>query len=101
VGKKLNSLPSVKKTLGKLSSLPCAKNNTLGKEFFAEYKKTLGKLASLSSGKNNTLGKEFFAECIYFAECFYYDTRQRSYLMSARKNTLGKGSGTRQRSIFP
>ena len=82
--------------------MPSAKNNTLGKEIFAECKKnTLGKYLSLPSAKNSTLGKELFAECIYFAECFYYDTRQRSYLMSARKNTLGKGSGTRQRSIFP
>jgi len=64
---KLNSLPSVKKTIGKLSSL--------------------------MSAKNNTFGKELFAECIYFAECFLYDTRQRPYLPSifSEKNTLGKG----------
>ena len=45
------------------------------------------------SAKNNTFGKELFAECIYFAECFLYDTRQRPYLPSifSEKNTLGKG----------
>ena len=59
-GKKFNSLPSVKKTF-----------------IFA-------------SAKNSTLGKELFAECIYFAECFLWDTRQRPYLPSARNNTLGK-----------
>ena len=42
--------------------------------------------------KNNTLSKELFAVCIYFAECFLYDTWQRPYLLSARKNTLGKDS---------
>ena len=56
-------------------------------------KKTIGKLSSLMSAKNNTFGKELFAECIYFAECFLYDTRQSPYLPSifSEKNTLGKG----------
>jgi len=45
-------LPSVKKILGKLSSLLSAKNNTLGKQIFAECKKTLGKHLSLLSAKN-------------------------------------------------
>ena len=69
-GKNLNPLPSVKKTLGKLSFLLSAKNNTLGKELFVKCEeKTLGKNSSLPSVFILpsvfliTLGKELFTEC--------------------------------------
>ena len=74
-GKKFNSLPSVKKH---------SANSHLCRVL-----------------KYNALGKELFAVCIYFAECFLYDTRQRPYLPSVRKNTLGKRLSTRQTSSFP
>ena len=82
--KKIISLPSVKKkysvkkplsrvskkTLGKLSFLLSAKNNTLGKELFVKCEeKTLGKNSSLPSifilpsVFLITLGKELFTEC--------------------------------------
>ena len=69
-GGNLNPLPSVKKTLGKLSFLLSAKNNTLGKELFVKCEeKTLGKNSSLPSifilpsVFLITLGKELFTEC--------------------------------------
>ena len=69
-GKNLNPLRSVKKTLGKLSFLLSAKNNTLGKELFVKCEeKTLGKNSSLPSifilpsVFLITLGKELFTEC--------------------------------------
>ena len=63
---KLNSLPSVKKTIGKLSSL--------------------------MSAKNNTFGKELFAECIYFTVFFLWHSAKTLFAEYIfRKNTLGKG----------
>ena len=41
-----------------------------------------------------------FTECNYFAECFFYSTRQRASLPSARQNALGKHSCTQQTSSF-
>ena len=63
------------------------------KKSLPSVKNTLSKHLSLPSAKNSTLGKELFAKCIYFAECFLWDTRQRPYLPSIfkEKNTLGKG----------
>jgi len=81
--------------------LPSAKNNTLGKELFAKCKKKHSANSHLCRvPKNNTLSKELFAVCIYFAECFLYDTWQRPYLPSARKNTLGKDSALGKYQVF-
>jgi hypothetical protein len=49
------------------------------KELFAEYKKHSTTLSS------------------FFTECFLFDTWQKASLLSARKKTLGKPFGTRQR----
>jgi len=42
----------------------------------------------------------FFVECFFFAECFYRSTRQRTYLPSARENTLGKHKTLDKFDIF-
>jgi len=45
------------------------------------------------SAKNNTFGKELFAECIYFVECFCM-TLGKDLICQVyfpKKNTLGKG----------
>jgi hypothetical protein len=71
-----------------------------GKEAFAECFFILGKEVSLPSVFYLTLGKAFFVECRGFAECFLFGSRQSILLLSARKKTLGKASGARQRSGF-
>jgi hypothetical protein len=69
------------------SSLPSVVFVTLGKEPFAECQK-------------KTLGKELLCRVFYFTEGFLCGTRQRASLPSARKKTLGKEYGTRQRAKF-
>jgi len=84
--KKFNSLPSVKKYSANYHLCRVPKITHSVNKSLPGIKKTLDKHLSLSSAKNNTLNKKLFAEC------FLCDTRQRSYLPSARNNTHGKGS---------
>jgi hypothetical protein len=75
--------------------LPSVKNKILDKDSLPNVKKTLGK-NSLPSAKNKTLGKEFLCRVFFFSDGFLLGTWQRASLPSARKKhsvnylTLGK-----------
>ena len=83
--KKFNSLPSVKKYSANYHLYRVPKIIHSANKFLPSVKKH-------SANTYLCWVPKIFVECIYFVECFLCDTRQRSYLPSARNNTLGKGS---------
>jgi hypothetical protein len=56
--------------------------------------------SSLPSAKNKTLGKQLLRRVFSFTEGFLRGTRQTTSLPSARQKILGKELGTRQRAKF-
>ena len=81
----------------KLISLPSAKK-TLGKELVCRVSiKTLGKPCRVFFLHS---ANPIFAEYNYFAECFSHSTQQRACLPSARRIALGKPPCTQQTDCF-
>jgi hypothetical protein len=71
----------------------------LGKEGLCRVLKNTLQRNSLPSVKK-TLGKEFLCRVFSFTEGFLLGSQQRASLPNARKKTVGKTFGTRQRAEF-
>ena len=125
--KKLIYLPSAKKTLGKLISLPSEKKHSVN---LLLCRVPLTDTRQTPNGRHTNWQMStwrFIAECLYFAErfflvcwvlflqhsakslfvewhyfaeCVFCSTRRRACLSSAQENVLGKHKNTRQRAGF-